>query len=204
MNLSKIFTKQLQSSLSIVLLLNVMSWIFVYQAEGQEIAVPIRTQMSLFKTLLTFERNHTRDNKGNIRIAVVYQNKFRKSLAASEEIRLYINEKNLTNDFSVQMIDIDIEGIDLEATISQTQSTVILVCPLRSISISSIIDISRRKKMLTMSIVAEYVNKGISVGIDLNEDKPLILINRISTKMENADFDSRLLHVAKIIDSVNP
>ena len=181
----------------------VMVLIFALPVTGQEIPVPVRTQMSLFRTLLSFERNHTVEDGDRIDVAIVYQSKFRKSLAVQEEIVLFLKENNKPGGISFQLIDLDLDGDASQGILLKKPFAAFLICPLRSVSVTVITEISRRRKVLSMSIVPEYVKKGVSVGIDLNGDRPLILINRASAKLENADFDSRLLHLAKIIDSTD-
>jgi hypothetical protein len=52
---------------------------------------------------------------------------------------------------------------------------------------------------MTFSGVPEYVEEGISVGIDVKNNKPLIVINIKSAKLEGIDFNSQLLKIAKIL-----
>jgi len=194
--------KYLKSYSPALVLASMTMIVLAVPVSAQEISVPIRTQVPLFKTLLSFERNHAAAKGEAIRIAVVYQSKFRKSLAAQEEINYFMKENNGSNTISFQMIDIDNDGAE-EMLSSQQPLTAFLICPLRSVDIGMVTEISRERKVITMTLVPDYVKKGVSVGIDLNGDKPLILINLNSAKLENADFDSRLLRLAKIVEGEN-
>lgn len=157
----------------------------------------IRTQITIFKTLLTFERTQRTDSSGVLRIAVVYQSKFRKSILARDEVVAQL----LNNGIQPQIIDVDLDMVTLGEKISGKKVAVLLVCPLRSFSIRTITDYSRKRGILSMTLVPEYVSKGISVGIDVNKSKPQILFNRTAAKLEQADFDSRLFKFVKFIDS---
>jgi hypothetical protein len=48
--------------------------------------------------------------------------------------------------------------------------------------------------------VPDYIYNGISVGIDIKGEKPEILINLKSSKLEGADFSSQLLKISTIIE----
>ncbi|MBI2427816.1 MAG: DUF4154 domain-containing protein [Ignavibacteriales bacterium] len=175
-----------------------MLWILPYNTAAQDVSVDIPTQITIFKTLLTFERTQRTDSTGALRVAVVYQSKFRTSLITRDEVAAHLLNDNGVHS---QIIDIDLDVVVPMEKISGKYVSVVLVCPLRSFSIRAVTDLSRKHGILTMTVVPEYVSKGIAIGIDIKEAKPQILLNRAAAKMENADFDSRLFKFVKFIDT---
>lgn len=180
----------------IYLVISLMMLPLCYTA-AQDIPVDIRTQITIFKTLLTFDRTIRTDSTGTFHIAVIYQSKFRKSTIARDEVvaKLY------NNGIRVKLIDVDLDTTPLSDIIGRNNVAVLLVCPLRSFNIHAVTDFSRKHGILSMTVVPEYVSKGIAIGIDVKESKPQILLNRTTAKLENADFDSRLFRFVRIIET---
>ena len=62
-----------------------------------------------------------------------------------------------------------------------------------------ITNLSRDKKILTLTGVPDYVDSGLTVGIGTKGRKPRIIINLLAAKAEGADFSSGLLNLAKVV-----
>jgi len=90
--------------------------------------------------------------------------------------------------------------------ISKLQSAkvhVLYVTPGMKKHLEKIITHSRKKKILTISGVAEHLEKGVSIGI-LPKDKAYqIVLNLTGAEQEEAQFDSALHKLAKTMRSLN-
>jgi len=170
---------------------------------GQVIEVPIEVQLPIIMKVLSLERNLNAkaQTKGKINLGVVYQSKFRNSLLAKNYAELFFkeNSKLLNRDLIVTLISIN-DNYDVEQTLANTKFDVILLTPLRAVNIESIANLTERLKILTVSLIPDYTNSGISVGIELIDDKPRIIINTTSSKLEGANFNSDLLKLSRIIN----
>jgi hypothetical protein len=159
--------------------------------------VPIPLQVELLFKILTFERNH-HDPAGNRTIvSVVFQSNFRKSQESQVEV---LSALNTYGKDRVLIKEIDLDRLTLEEALNQQKPKVLLVCPLRSFSVESIASGSRIKGILSATIVPDYVRKGLTIGIQVEHDRPLILINMTAAKLEQANFDSRLLSIARLLE----
>jgi iron complex outermembrane receptor protein len=61
------------------------------------------------------------------------------------------------------------------------------------------VDVSRAKKIMTLTGVPDYVELGLSVAIGIKGRKPQITINLPAAKAEGINFSSQLLKLAKVI-----
>jgi hypothetical protein len=165
--------------------------------QGQEITVPVSLQIELLIRILAFERTHLDSGDQKTHIAIVYQSNFRKSNNARSEI---LSTLAITGKNQVVVKEIDLDQNSFEEVLIQQKSRVILVCPLRSYPIEKITSLSRKQGILTATIVAEYVRKGITIGIEVERDRPHILINMGAARLEQANFDSRLLSIARLVE----
>lgn len=177
-----------------------ISGVPLHRAPAQDIPVDIRTQITIFQTLLTFERTQRTDSTGSIRVGIVFQSKFRKSLLARDEAAAHLINRGNKN-IPLKVIDIDLDAVEPGEKISGKTISILLVCPLRSFSIRTITELSRTHRVLSMTLVPEYVIKGISIGVEIKGGKPQILMNRAAAKLENADFDARLFNFVKMTDT---
>jgi hypothetical protein len=83
---------------------------------------------------------------------------------------------------------VDGEGIDA-----------LYVCPGLDADLTAVLEVSRRKKVITMASREEQVNKGVALGVFNVDNRPTIFVNLGSSKAEGAAFSSDLLRLAKVI-----
>jgi hypothetical protein len=168
---------------------------------AQEILVPVQLQVELLMKILSLERNHNDKTTNTITLCLLYQSNFRRSLDARTEALKALGRSGKSN---LTIKEIDLDQQELGEGIENVKPQVLLLCPLRSYTIEDIAALSQKKKILTSSLVAEYVNKQISIGIDIEHDRPHIIINMQAARQEHADFDSRLLRIARLIEPYEP
>lgn len=73
------------------------------------------------------------------------------------------------------------------------------ICPGLDAELPAITAASRKMRIVTLSVGAAYVAKGVSIGLVMDETKPKLLINAGASKSEGAQFASELLQLAKVI-----
>ncbi len=54
-------------------------------------------------------------------------------------------------------------------------------------------------KILTLTGVPEYVEKGLSIGVWIKGERPALLINLAASKAEGADLDSQFFNLVTIV-----
>lgn len=163
---------------------------------SQDIAIPVPLQMELLVKILAFERNHCNPETTKTVVSIVFQGNFRKSLESKVEAYSALTTGSKEQ---ITIKEIDLDRITLEEALNQQKPQVLLVCPLRSYPIETISLLSRKQRILSTTLVAEYVRKGLTIGIEVERDRPLILINMDAARLEQANFDSRLLSIARLI-----
>ena len=180
----------------------ILFWLTESALVAQSMPVPIRVQYPLFLKMITYNRNLKAGTSDTIVLGVLYQQNFRSSLNVKEEFLTLMTE------FPVKSVDgAPIRGIpinlsaevDLGGELLKYKINVLYVTPLRAAGIESISAITRAAKVLTVTGVTEYVESGLSAGVGVKGEKPLLIINLPACKAEGADFDSRLLELARVI-----
>lgn len=178
--------------------------IFLWTATSwtQEIAVPVNVQFPLFLKILTFDRNLKERVGDEIVIAIFYQGKFKRSLNVRDQLVKVTDESPIKEieDIPIRYVSIDIsEKTDLAKALSKNKVDILYITPLRALRIKTITNVSRAKKIMTLASVPDYVESGLSVGIGIKGEKPLIIINLPAAKAEGVNFDSELLKLAKVV-----
>lgn len=170
---------------------------------SQEITLPIEAQYTLLKKVLNYDRSLKERCGSEIVIGVVYQSRFSASNSTKEYL-LHSWENESTNPrilgLPVRMLAIDLIGGELETMMLENEIDILYVMPLRAISIDGIAQISRTHGITTVSSIVEYNYQGLSIGFDLVNKKPKIVINYPAALAEGIDLKSTLLQYAKLIE----
>jgi len=171
---------------------------------AQEMATPVEIQIPILSRILVFDRQLQERAGDEIVIGIVYQQRFRASRSAKDEVVAILDDGRVEqiNGIPVRYVLVDLEpGIALVDVVRGHEIDLLYVAPLRAFDIRFITALSRDAKILTYSGVPEYVNQGISVGLDTRGGRPEILVNTVAAAEEGADFSSELLKLARIIES---
>ncbi len=170
---------------------------------AQQMPVTIESQVPLLLKILSFDRNLKVKSGNKLTIIILYQDKYRASTLAMNEFMDLIkdNDDFHVNNHPVKVVPIELGDLNDSRTISILKDAdVFYITPVRAFDIHDITRISRSRKITTMSGVPDYVPEGISIGLDLVNERPKILININAAKSEAIDFNSQLLKLAEVID----
>ena len=182
--------------------------IFLVFTAFVEISFPIsgseslKTQYLLLLKILTYDKKFLNKVSDKVTIGIVFQSNYKTSdvskdvlISAFEESELKVENRRV----NYILMDLSLKG-ELEYYGKNSTPDVLFVLPLKDINFSSIIAYSWKYKIMTFTSVPAYMNEGISTCVNMNGERPVILINRLSARNEGVDFSSQLLKVARIIE----
>jgi hypothetical protein len=104
-------------------------------------------------------------------------------------------------DLPFHLVSIDIDKTTVERSIEKDSVDLLYIAPLRAVDVGDITRVTQDRHVLTFTGVPDYVSEGVSVGIGTKAGKPQILINIDSARREDADFNSQLLRIARVVRS---
>ncbi len=172
-----------------------------YVLFAQDINVPVNIQIPIIVKILAFNRTITDSPNPNIVITVLYQSKFKQSKQVKDAVIEAIAANHSSSRKKIIVKEVDINSVsDISNSINSTKPDVFILTPLRAIDIEQVSNIAKKNKILSISLCPTHLRDKISVAIDLLGDKPQILINLTSSKLEGADFSSQLLKLSKILN----
>jgi hypothetical protein len=178
-----------------------LSWLLLPGIRAQETVVPVDIQFALFSKILSFDRNLKNRVGDEIVFGILYQGKNATSLEIKKEIEKVVPFIKQIDDIPIEFEWIDLSAKpDAESAFSGSRSNIFYLTPLIHTDIKTIIKWSRRRGIITLTGVEEYVEQGLSIGIALKEKKPWPVINLPAARAEGADFDSKLLNLSKVIE----
>lgn len=173
-------------------------------ASAQEMVVPSAVQYQLFLKILSYDRHLIANMGAELVIGILYQSGFRASHRAMDEFQEAIRT-TAQKDFekvSIRAVPIDLDKVsDLEKALNDKKVSVIYLAPLRAYEINAIAAISRAKKVVTLTGVPEYAEKGIAVGLGMKGESPEIIINLPAAREAGSDFSANLLKLARVIEN---
>lgn len=169
--------------------------------EAQEQTVPLNLQISIFLKILTYDRAlHTRAPSG-VRIGIVY-NLQKESKRAKDELTEFLQglSDKTVSELPLTFTCVEfVSGGQLEEFVRSDSVNVLYITPGQDKNISAIVKVSRAQKILTFAGTSQYVEKGLSVGLELVQDKARVLINLPASKAEGTNFQAGLLKLARVI-----
>ena len=171
------------------------------RAPAQEMDVPARIQIPLLYKILSFDRNFAARTGDDLVIAILYQSGFRASAVAREQIEEALG--HTASPFGarrIRWVAVELEATpDLVPVLRRNEADVVYVTPLRGTGLDAIVETARRAHLTTFTGVPPYVERGLSVGIGIEQERPLIIINLVAARAEGADYTSQLLRVSRVI-----
>jgi D-arabinose 1-dehydrogenase-like Zn-dependent alcohol dehydrogenase len=173
------------------------------EAPGQQMPVPVDVQIPVLLKVLSFDRRIA-DARGQILVVgVLYQSGYRASATAKdravEEFTRARSSGPASRSLALVQIDADKESA-LEKALTRLGVRVLYVTPVRAFDLDSLVAATRRNGILTLTGVPEYVEAGVSIGVELRQDRPRILVNLRAARAEGADLAAQLLGLATVVE----
>ena len=159
--------------------------------------VPADVQAALFHNIWKLDRDF--DCTKGVRLAVVYQQSYFDSAAAKDDFVAAIAKLGLHT--TLVLLEVTSQQSLLDA-LQHGELDMVYVAPLRSVDVGEIGRIGRARHFRTITGVPEYVEAGVSVGIGIRRDRPLIIVNLAQARAEGTAFSSQLLALARIVGPV--
>ena len=169
---------------------------------AQSMSVPVDIQLELMSKILYLDKSLNLESGDTIKIGIIYNSKLRNSVRVKNDI-LYGKKKETQDlrDFESIFIPLDVSTIiNINKEIKKHEFNAIYLTPIRDYDIEKITEICRSEKIISITSVPQFLDYGVSVGFDLVNNKLKININLASAKEEGANFSSRLLKIAHIIN----
>jgi uncharacterized protein DUF4154 len=169
-------------------------------ATGAE-PMPLRPdlQIPLILKILTYDRHFESKAGAQVVIGIVYAPTDPASVAAANEVGDVLFR---FQDKTVKRVPIRYRLVEystpeaLERTIERWGISVFWVAPGNAKNLAGIAAVSRKRDVTTTTGVPEYVRRGVSVGLDLGDARPQILINLEAAREEGSEFDASLLRIS--------
>jgi hypothetical protein len=172
-------------------------------ASAAEMEVPIETQIPLFLKILPFDRNLKNRVGNEIVLGIVYQEKFRKSLNVKTQMENFLekSKENKIDDVPFRYTLINLNKLsEFKAILAREKVDIVYITPLRAIDVKTLVSHCRSMGITSLTGVPAYCELGIAIGIGSRGGSPLIFINLSGARSEGADFSSRLLKLARVIN----
>jgi hypothetical protein len=157
--------------------------------------VPAGVQLAVFQNVWRLDRNFNPP----VRMAILYQENHHASVTTKNEVMAAITSARM----QIHCVALEAGTPErLKKALAETNANVIYVAPLRAVDISSIALVSRQRDIRTITGVPEYVEAGISLGIGMRKNRPLIIVNLAAARAEGADYTAQLLGLARIVGPI--
>jgi hypothetical protein len=172
-------------------------------ASAGEMEVPVEIQFPLFLKILPFDRNFKTRVGDEIVLGIVYQEKFRTSLNVKTQLENFLekSKEKKIDDVPFRYVLINLSRLsEFKAMLAREKVDIVYIAPLRAIAVETLVSDCRSMGITSLTGVPVYCEMGIAVSIGSKGGSPLIIINLPGARSEGADFSSRLLKLARVIN----
>lgn len=172
------------------------------QSLGQEIKVPQEAQFPFLLKILTYDRALKENAQDTLNLGLLYNPEDDSSVEDKDRVleafKQYRDKK--VSGLSLEILPFDYSTFhNLPELLPGKRIHVLIIATGNGDLQHEIIGLTRERKILSFSTSPELVERGVSVGIDLVEDRMKIVINYEATKMEGSNFSARLLKICRIV-----
>lgn len=170
--------------------------------KAQEQPVPIALQYQLFLKVLSFDRNLEKNVSDSLKIGVLFQELNQSSANAKDELisAFHQSKINSIKKIPVAILPINLTQENAASIFEQKTLDVILLTPLRAVDLHTISEQAIQNQIVLLSGVIEYVDETVAISLDLEGNRPIIVINQKNAKAMGMDLSSQILKLAKVIE----
>jgi hypothetical protein len=169
---------------------------------AEEMSLSVEDQVPLLLKVLTYDRNFETKAGKELAIGIVYDPSNSDSAKATTELgsALFQLGGKTVKKLPIKYYTIEYTGNpDLERFAKQKGISVLYIAPGNARNLSNILQLSQELHLTTTTGVPDYVRRGAAVGLARAQDRPQILINLQTTRLEGTEFDAAFLRLATII-----
>ncbi|MEW5797379.1 MAG: YfiR family protein [Bacteroidota bacterium] len=170
--------------------------------KSQTVVVPVNIHIPILFKAISLEKNINKPDLETFVVGVAYEEGNERSVGIKNEILSFgKNEKyDLLDGKSVRFEAIDVNTTkDIRELLYQINPAALYIAPLNQNMLQKVMSATQKGKVLSITGVPEYVDDGVSVGIGIKGDSPEIIINLAASKEEGAQFSSKVLGLARIV-----
>lgn len=172
-------------------------------AFAQQMPVPVEVQVPVLLKVLTFDRRIADVRGENLVVGVLYQSGSRLSSTVKDRVMEALSSAGPSGPANrpLKVVAVDADGKEgLETALARLGVRVLYVTPMRAFDLPGLVVSTRQIRTLTLTGVPEYVEAGLSIGLDLRQDRPRILVNLRAARAEGADLAAPLLGLATVVE----
>lgn len=191
MKLTGRFTRRL-------LLLMCAAGAVVYGDEG----LPPRVAVQALLKVLTYDRNFQAHGSGDFVVLLVHeggQSGLRERvLAATQELA-----GSRIQGRALQFVEVELSGeAALRDAVERARPSALMVLPsVSDAGLSAVARLARERRLYTLALDPQLVEKAVAVGVSTREGQPQILLNAVAAQQLQAEFDPAVLRLAKVFNS---
>ena len=176
--------------------------LFSAHCAAQSIASPVEMHLPLLTKVIEYDRTFRHKINKVVKLGVIYQKSWRSSAAVFDEVLSVTSRAAFTVcGFPVEIVPIDVGGdASVHELLGKHSIDILYLAPVRGVSLEEITGASEEQHFRTITGVPQYVEHGIAIGIDLRNDRPLIVINLPAAKACGADLSAQVLRLARVVE----
>lgn len=167
---------------------------------AQPAEVPVDRQVAMMLKVMDSDK-HITAGYPCCNVGILFSHHDSSSIAEKNSILQFTSDRPymLKDGTPVHFVAVDLEhDLDWKDILESDSIATVIVTSVDRRYLEPVTSLSRKRSILTMTTVPEYVREGISVGVISQNDRAMLLINLPVSITEGARISSGVLKMAKI------
>lgn len=170
------------------------------RAHANAVEVPIPIQIELLARVLRYDRNAATRMGDRCELLLLRRPHDPESTRGAAQVRAELDRVVELAGAPVRVTEhAYVDPAPLVRTCDERRTSVVLLTPGLSDVVPSLTEAFAGKNILTVSLVAADVPRGIVLGFALVSSRPSIVIHLAQARRQGVDFSARLLALAKVV-----
>ncbi|MFH1893496.1 MAG: hypothetical protein ABIK83_12545 [Candidatus Zixiibacteriota bacterium] len=159
-------------------------------------------EIQLFLKVITYDQNFLPESLGAVRLYIVYDRSVPESYEQLLRVDNFLRE---SPGMSVSGVAVKHESLPIKqfnsavSRMSSREYNILLVTAVDRREIESLALEAQAAGMRSFSILPEYVNLGLAVGVRVGKKRNSIIVNLESSRREGSNFSAHLLKMCEVI-----
>lgn len=156
--------------------------------------VPANIQVPLLYKVLNFQKNIQTIKGDTIKIAIVFNDADDESVKVKDDL---MTAFAATSSKKIKSRKCKVTPVGADADLSMFH--VVYFTLGNDTELEAMLELCRPNNILTVTGLADYVNKGVILGLCSENNKPKLFINKKAAQLSKVSFSATLLSLARLI-----
>jgi hypothetical protein len=168
---------------------------------GAQADLPLNVQVPLLLRVLAYDRALSRTGAGDVVVVVLYDAASTVSGESRAAFVRAVRSGSITtvNGRAIKLVEVNVAAGQVGAALRQNRAVAAYLTPGLDARVDELVSAGSASRTLLMTGNAQWVRRGVSVGVGTAGGRPKLFINLPAARGAGADLPATLLQIATVV-----